>query len=59
VIGASSTHGKERKEYRVLRGKPEGMRPLGRLGYRKEDNIKKNLKGIEWECSNWIILALD
>ena len=27
-------------------GKPEGMRPLERRGYRKEGNIKKDLKGV-------------
>ena len=59
VSGASSTHGKERKLYRVMMGKPEGMRLLGRRGYRKEDNIKKDLKGIGWEGSDWIHLALD
>jgi hypothetical protein len=32
--------------YRVLVGKPEGKRPLGRHGYRWEDNIKTNLQGV-------------
>jgi hypothetical protein len=35
------------------------MRPLGRRGYRKENNIKKDLKGIGWEASDWNHLALD
>ena len=38
--------------YRVLVGKPEGNRPLGRLRRRREDNIKTNLQemacSIEW-----------
>ena len=59
MSGASSTHGKERKVYRVMMGKPEGMRPLGRRGYRNEDNIKKDLRGIGWEGSDRIHLALD
>ena len=42
-----------------MRGKAEGMRALGRRGYRKEDNIKIDLKGIGWEDSDWIHLALD
>jgi hypothetical protein len=42
VSGASSTHGKERKVYRFMMG----MIPLGSRGYRKEDNIKRDLKGI-------------
>jgi hypothetical protein len=32
--------------YRVLVGKPEGDRPLGRLGCRLEDNIKVDLKEV-------------
>jgi hypothetical protein len=38
--------GKRRGVYRVLVGKPEGKRPLGRLGRRWEDNIKMDLR--EW-----------
>jgi hypothetical protein len=34
----------ERDVYRVLVGKPEGKRPLGRLGCRLEDNIKMDLQ---------------
>lgn len=59
MSGSSSTHGKERKVYTVFMGKPEGMRPLGRCGNIKEDNIKIEIKGIEWEGPNWIQLALD
>jgi hypothetical protein len=33
-------HAWERTAYRVLVGKPEGKRPLGRLAYIWEDNIK-------------------
>jgi len=36
-----------RRVYRVLVGKPEGKRPLGRPRRRWEDNIKKDLQ--EWE----------
>jgi hypothetical protein len=35
-----STYGESRGAYRVLVGKPEGKRPLGRLRPRWEDNIK-------------------
>jgi hypothetical protein len=39
--GAYGTYGKlGRGLYRVLMGKPEGKRPLGRLRSRWEDNIK-------------------
>jgi hypothetical protein len=37
--------GEGRGVYRVLVGRPEGKRPLGRLSRRWEDNIKMNLKG--------------
>jgi hypothetical protein len=35
-----------RNSYKILVGKPEGKRPLGRLNYRWEDNIKMNLTEI-------------
>jgi len=34
--------------YRVLVGRPEGNRPLGRPGRRWEDNIKIDLQEVEW-----------
>ena len=38
--------GKRRDVYRVLLGKPEGKRPLGRPRHRREDNIKKDLQKV-------------
>jgi hypothetical protein len=45
--------------YRVLVGRPEGKRSLGRPRRRWEDNIKTDLRetGIDWV--NWIQLAQD
>jgi hypothetical protein len=40
--------GKERKEHRVLVGKHEGKRPLGRPRRRWEDGIKMDLEEIGW-----------
>jgi hypothetical protein len=40
--------GVERNAYRILVGNPEGKRPLGRPRRRWEDNIKMDLRGIEW-----------
>jgi hypothetical protein len=40
--------GEERSMYRILVGKPEGERPLGRLKYRWLDNIKMGLVEREW-----------
>ena len=45
--------------YRVLVGKPEGMRPLGRQRRRWEDNIKMDLQEMGCEGMDWIKLALD
>jgi hypothetical protein len=41
--GACSTNGEKRNAYRILVGKPEGKRPLGRPRRRWEDNIKIDL----------------
>jgi hypothetical protein len=43
--------------YRVLVGRPESKRPLGRLKRRGEDNIKLNLREIGIDGANWIQLA--
>ena len=45
--------------YRVLMGKPEGKRPLGRLGRRWEDNINMDLQEVGCEGMAWIQLARD
>ena len=41
-----STYGESRGAYRVLVGKPEGKRPLGRPRHRWEDNIKMSLQEV-------------
>jgi hypothetical protein len=45
--------------YRVLVGRPEGKRPLGRPRSRWEDNIKMDLREIRIDGANWIRLAQD
>ena len=45
--------------YRVLVGKPEGKRPLGRPRRRWEDNIKMDLQKVGCGCMDWIKLAQD
>jgi hypothetical protein len=46
--------------YRVLVGRPESKRPLGRPRHRWEDNIKMDLRGeIGIDGANWIQLAQD
>ena len=44
--------------HRVLVGKPEGMRPLGRPRRRWEDNIKMDLQEVGGSCGDWMELAL-
>jgi hypothetical protein len=44
--------------YRILVGRPEGRRPLGRLRRRWEDNIKMDLQEVGWGM-DWIELAQD
>jgi hypothetical protein len=51
--------GEGRGVYRVLVGKPEGKRSLGRTRRRWEDNIKMDLREIGIEGANWIRLAQD
>jgi hypothetical protein len=53
------THGEGRGAYRVLIGRPEGKRPLGRPRCRWEDNIKMGLGEIGINGANWIRLAQD
>jgi hypothetical protein len=53
------THGKGRGVYRVLVGKPEAKRPLGRPRCRWEDNIKLDLREVGIDGANWIRLAQD
>jgi len=45
--------------YRVLVGKPEGKRPLGRPRCRWEGNIKMDLQEVECGCMDWLELAQD
>ena len=51
--------GERRGVYRVLVGKPEGKRPLGRPKRRWEDNIKMDLQEVGRGGMDWIDLAQD
>jgi hypothetical protein len=42
--------GEERKVYKVLVGKPEGMRPLGRPRRKWENGIRMDLREIGFDC---------
>jgi hypothetical protein len=51
------THG--RGVFRVLVGRPEGKRPLGKPMRRREDNTKMGLRERGIDGANWIRLAQD
>ena len=51
--------GEGRGVYRVLVGKPEGRRPLGRHRRRWEDNIRMDLREVGCGCVDWMELAED
>jgi hypothetical protein len=52
-----STHGEKSNAYRVLVGKKEGKKPLGRHRHRWEDNIKidfREMKCMVWTGLSWL-----
>jgi hypothetical protein len=51
--------GEKRNTYRILVGKPRGKRPLGRPRGRWADNIKMDLREIEWVGMYWIDVTQD
>ena len=57
--GHVARKGEKRGVYRVLVGKPEGNRPLGKPRRRWEDNIKMDLQEVGCEGMDWIDLAQD
>jgi hypothetical protein len=51
--------GEKRTAYRILVGKPEGKRTLGRPRRKWVYNIKMDLREIGWDGMDWIDLAQD
>jgi hypothetical protein len=51
--------GEKRNVYRIMVGKPEGKRPLGRPRHRRLDNIKMDLREIEWDGVDWMDMDQD
>jgi hypothetical protein len=51
--------GEKRNAYRLLVGKPEGKRPLGRPRRRWVDNLRMDLREVGWDDVDWICLAQD
>jgi hypothetical protein len=58
-VGHVARMGKGRGVYRVLVGKPEGKRPLGKYRRRWEENIKMDLQEVGGGSMDWIELAQD
>jgi hypothetical protein len=56
---ACSTNAEKRNEYRLLVGKPEGKRPLGRRRRRWIDDIRMDFGEVGWGDVDWIGLAQD
>jgi hypothetical protein len=57
--GHVARKGEKRGVHRVLVGKPEGKRPLGRPRRRWEDNIKMDFQDVGGGCGAWLELAQD
>jgi hypothetical protein len=57
--GTYSTNEEKRNAYRLLVGKPEGKRPLGRPRRRLVNNITMDLGEVGWGDVDWIGLAQD
>jgi hypothetical protein len=51
--------GEKRNAYRLLLGKPEGRRPLGRPRRKWADNIRMDHVEVGWGDMDWIGLAQD
>jgi len=49
--------GEMRNAYKILIGKPEGKRPLGKPRRRWEDNIR--MENLKWQVVDWIYLSQD
>jgi hypothetical protein len=58
-VGHVSGIGTKRNACRILAGKSEGKRPLGRQRRMWMDSIKMDLRDVEWGDTDWIDLSQD
>jgi hypothetical protein len=56
--GAYTRKGVKRNAYRILVGKPEGKKPLGRPRRKWVNNTKMYLREIGWDGMDWIVMNL-
>jgi hypothetical protein len=54
LAGHVARLGEKRNAYKILVGKSEGKRPLGRSRHRSVDHIKMDLKETGWSGMDWI-----
>jgi hypothetical protein len=59
MSGHVARMGEKRNAYRLLMGKPDGKRPLGKLRRRWVDNIWMDLGEVGWGDVDWMSLAQD
>jgi hypothetical protein len=57
--GECSTNAEKRNAYRLLVGKPEEKRRLGRPRRRLVDNIRMDIVEVGWDDVDWVVLAQD
>jgi hypothetical protein len=57
LAGHVARIGENRNTYKILVGKPESKRPLGRPRRRWMNNIKMDLRKMGWDCMDWIGLV--
>jgi len=55
IVGERSMYGERNGAYRVLMGKPEGKRPLGRSRRKWEENIKLDVQEMRCWCINVVM----
>jgi hypothetical protein len=58
-VGHVACMGEQRGAYRILVGRHEGRRPLGRPRHRWKDNTKMDLQEVGWKGVDWIDMAQD
>jgi len=58
-VGRVARRGGTRNVHKIVVGKAEGKRPIGRRRHKWEDNIRIDLREIGWEDVDWMRLAHD
>jgi hypothetical protein len=59
IVTLHASMGKKRNAYRILVGKADGKRPLGKPRRRWEDSVMMDLREVGWGGMGWIQLSQD